>query len=139
MQMTLGRFVFGFKGTGTAFQSLKRKTSQRWVKADRVGRRASNQHLGPGDDVVTIPGVIMPEICGPISTKSMQIIRDIADEGKPVNLIMLNDSRGDIAGKWIVLDVDETKTNLVGNLPQKIEFTITVRRDDGSTARGLYR
>ena len=137
--MALGRFIFGLRGSGAAYQSLSRNTSQKWAKGERVGRRASNQHLGPGDDVLKIPGVIAPEICGPESALSLDLIRGIAEEGRPVNLILLNGARGDIAGRWVVLSVSEKQSIMLGNLPRKIEFSVSLRRDDGSTSRGLYR
>ena len=129
MQLSLGGFIFGFKGTGTAYQSLRRNTTQNFAQSDRVGLRAANQHLGPGDDTLELPGVINPEICGKESTLSLEKLRALQATGKAQFLILLMGARGDITGKWIILEVNETQTELLGNLPQKIEFTVRLRRD----------
>lgn len=104
MQLALGSFIFGFKGTGTAYQQLIRNTTRDIVKSERVGKRASNQDLGAGDDTIELPGVIAPEICGTQSTLSLTKLRALQATGQPQFLILMNNARGDIAGKWWILD-----------------------------------
>jgi len=139
MQMSLGNFVFGYKGTGTAYQQLIRTTTQDYVKSARIGQRASNQSTGPGDDVLELPGIISPEICGKESTLSLTKLRALQATGQAQFLILINNSRGDIAGKWLILEIRETQSELLGNLPQKIEFTVRLRRDADDTTRAMYQ
>jgi hypothetical protein len=132
MQMILGKFIFGLRETGVAYQQVQRTTAQRWSQHERVGRRAAQQHLGPGDDDITLPGVIMPEICGNLSPLSLVYLRKMMAEGKPQQLIVVSSTGlvGDMMGKWIVLGVDETQQELLGNLPRKIEFSVKLRKVD---------
>ena len=132
MQMILGKFIFGLRETGVAYQELQRTTAQRWSQHERVGRRAAQQHLGPGDDDITLPGVIAPEICGNLAPLSLTYLRKMMAEGKPQLLIVTSAAGliGDVMGKWIILGVDETQKELLGNLPRKIEFNLKLRKVD---------
>lgn len=132
MQMILGDFIFGLRETGTPYQQLQRSTQQRWSSHDRVGRRAAYQHLGPGDDDITLPGVIMPEICGNLAPLSLTYIRKMMAKGAALQLIIISGGGliGDMMGQWIILSVDETQTELLGNLPRKIEFSLKIRKVD---------
>lgn len=132
MQMILGKFIFGLRETGVAYQELQRTTAQRWSQHERVGRRAAQQHLGPGDDDITLPGVIAPEICGNLAPLSLTYLRKMMAEGKPQLLIVTSAAGliGDMMGKWIILGVDETQKELLGNLPRKIEFNLKLRKVD---------
>jgi hypothetical protein len=132
MQMILGKFIFGLRETGVAYQELQRTTAQRWSQHERVGRRAAQQHLGPGDDDITLPGVIAPEICGALAPLSLTYLRSMMAEGKPQVLIVISASSlvGDLMGKWIITGVDETHKELLGNRPRKIEFSLKLRKVD---------
>ena len=132
MQMILGDFIFGLRETGTPYQQLQRSTQQRWSSHDRVGRRAAQQNLGPGDDDITLPGVIAPEICGNLAPLGLTYLRKMMAEGKPHLLIecSVGGLIGDVMGKWIITGVDETKKELLGNLPRKIEFNLKLRKVD---------
>ena len=100
MQMILGKFIFGLRETGVAYQELQRTTAQRWSQHERVGRRAAQQHLGPGDDDITLPGVIAPEICGNLAPLSLTYLRKMMAEGKPQLLIVTSAAGliGDVMG-----------------------------------------
>lgn len=132
MQMILGKFIFGLRETGVAYQELKYSSSERWSQHERVGRRAAYQHLGPGDDEITLPGVIAPEICGNLAPLSLTYLRKMKSEGKQQLLIVTSAAGliGDIMGKWIILNVEETQKELLGNLPRKIEFSLQLRKVD---------
>lgn len=124
----LGNFIFMIETA--AYQTLQRTTAQRWSSHDRVGQRAAHQYLGDGDDELTIPGYIMPEFTGPLSTLSLEVVRAMAAKGLPQTLIVLslNGVAGDIKGKWIILSVEETQSEFFGALPQKIDFSIKLKR-----------
>lgn len=140
-QLVLGNFHFGLQGgKGAAYQQLQRRSSERWVNQDRVGTRASHQHLGAGDDDLTLSGVVHPEINGVAALTAMAQLRAIKESGKAQFLILIDDQKqGDITGQWFVLDVEETQTELLGNIPRKIEFNLKLRFYGGDRERGLYR
>lgn len=124
----LGYFPFAIETA--MFQQLDRTTAQRWSQHERVGRRAAQQNLGPGDDDLTIPGYIMPCHTGQLSAYSVDILREMMREAKPYTLIKLsaNGFIGDLRGQWIILDVQETQAEFFGASPQRIDFTLRLRR-----------
>lgn len=132
MQMILGSFVFSLQETGVTYQELKYASPERWSQHERVGQRAAYQHLGPGDDEITLPGVIFPEFCGSHAPLSLEVLRKMKKDGKAYQLISAGAGMniGDLMGKWIILNVEETRKELLGNLPRKIEFFVTLRRVD---------
>lgn len=144
MQMILGGFVFGLRETGVAYQQLQRSTSQRIVSNDRVGQMPAYQNLGPENDEVTLQGVIAPEICGDLVQNGLTQLREMMKTGSAFLLIMLDTITftGDIAGRWIIKNVDENQSEMIGAYPQKIEFTIKLQRIDESSVfdalRGLF-
>lgn len=126
----LGNFFFST--TNAMFQSIERSTAQRWSSHDRVGRRAAHQYLGQGDDDITMPGYIVPLYCGAAAPYSLDTLRAMADRGEAYQLIKvsLNGLLGDMRGKWIILDVTETQSEFFGALPQRIDFSLKLRRVD---------
>lgn len=126
MMMMLGSFPFSLYTA--AYQKKQRTTSQRWAKSDRVGQRAAYQYLGPGDDNITLPGVIYPELTGKKSILSLASLRAMADTGKPYQMLSQHAEEGFVLGSWIILNVDQTDSFLQEGLPQKIEFNVKLRR-----------
>ena len=53
-------------------------------------------------------------------------------KGAALQLIIISGGGliGDMMGQWIILSVDETQTELLGNLPRKIEFSLKIRKVD---------
>jgi hypothetical protein len=128
MQMILGKFPFSLQTA--AYQRMQRNTQQRWSSHERVGKPAALQHLGEGEDTISLPGVIMPDVTGPLSTLSLDKLRKMMAEGKSHTLIaLMSPSVGDIKGKWVILSVEETHSEFFGTAPQKIEFTISLKRE----------
>lgn len=134
MQMILGNFPFMLKTA--SYQRMQRQTQQRWSSHDRVGKPPALQYLGQGEDTITLPGVIIPELCGPLSTLSLSALRKMADEGKPQVLITIDPAQavGDILGKWVILSVDENQSDFFGQLPMKIEFSVSLKRYSGEVS-----
>lgn len=126
----LGKFPFSIPTA--MFQSLDRSTAQRWSSHERVGQRAAYQNLGAGDDEISIPGYIMPGYTGAMSVYSMDTLRAMMAMGKPYTLIKLslNGLVGDLRGKWIILDITENQSEFFGASPQRIDFTLKLRRVD---------
>ncbi|TQV62260.1 MAG: oxidoreductase, partial [Halothiobacillaceae bacterium] len=52
----LGRFVFGLRTA--PFDQLRRSTAQRIASNNRFGQIAAHQHLGPGDESITLSGTL---------------------------------------------------------------------------------
>lgn len=123
MLMGLGQFVFGLQTV--AFNSLQRQTAWRHAQNSRVGARAASQFLGPGDDTITLPGVILPEFG---SRMSLDELHTMADTGQPFALV---DGNGRVYGQWVITEKGETASyfDQFGQ-PKRIEFSISLRRVD---------
>ena len=79
VMMTLGPVAFGV--ATTAFQRLRRVTGFRWPALERVGRWPARQFTGPGQDQITLDGVIMPTYSGAVG--SVESLRELALTGQP--------------------------------------------------------
>ena len=60
MMMVLGLYVFMLRTV--PYQELQYQRSWRHAANSRVNRRPSTQFLGPENDMLTLSGVLMPEI-----------------------------------------------------------------------------
>jgi phage protein U len=123
MLMALGQFVFSLHTL--AFQSLQRQTAWRHAQNSRVGARAASQFLGPGDDTITLPGVVLPEFGNRIS---LDELHTMADAGQPLALV---DGTGRVYGQWVITDKSETASHFTTlGQPKRIEFSLSLRRVD---------
>lgn len=129
MLMALGQFVFSLQTV--AFQSLQRQTAWRHAQNSRVGARAASQFLGPGDDTITLPGVILPEFG---SRMSLDELHTLADDGQPLALV---DGEGRVYGQWVITEKSETASyfSRTGQ-PARIEFSLSLRRVDDNIVDG---
>ncbi len=120
----LGRFVFGLRTA--PFDQLRRSTAQRIASNNRFGQLAAHQHLGPGDDAITISGTLMPELTGGPST--LDDLRAMAAQGQSYPLL---DGEGRYYGYWLIESVEETRSVfMAGGAARKIEFSLSLKRDE---------
>lgn len=124
MLAILGPFPFGIKTA--SYNSFQRSTAERWASSPRIGKRASKQHLGPGDDTITLSGVLMPEISG--GRSNLDILRALERGGLAWPFI---DGEGQIYGLWVITNITEKRSEMMRNgEARKIEFTLTLERHD---------
>ena len=126
----LGDFVFGINTA--EFSEIRRRANYNHVTNEVIGQSPKYQFLGKGEDEITLPGVIYPEICGAMSQLSLTYVRKLAAEGEPLDFITTNITAfaGDVHGRWVITSVEETQSVFLGAIPQKIEFSITMKRYD---------
>lgn len=129
MMLSLGQFVFSLDTL--AYQQLQRATDWRHAANSRVGARAASQFVGPGDDKITLNGVLLPELAG--KRTSLDTVRDMGGQGAAWSLV---DGNGVVYGAFVLLSVNETSTLFFADgTPRRIEFTLELRRvDDGQVA-----
>lgn len=121
--MTLGWFPFSLKTA--PYQQLKRQTQQRWASNQRVGEAPAYQHLGAGDDVITLSGTLVPELTG--GPSNLDVLRSMMAGGKA--WIMVS-GEGVVMGRWFIENIDEDQSNFLSNgAARKIEFSLTLKRD----------
>ncbi|WP_339511936.1 phage tail protein [Pseudomonas sp. RL_15y_Pfl2_60] len=124
MMMTLGMFVFGMQTL--AYQEFQRETDWRHSSTSRIGARPARQYIGPGDDLITLPGVLLPELAG--KTLSLDALRIMADTGKAWPLI---EGTGRIYGIYVIESMSETKTLFFRDgAARRIEFSLKLTRVD---------
>lgn len=126
MMMALGMFIFSLPTL--AYQELQRQTDWRHPSSSRVGTNPARQFAGRGDDAITLPGVVLPELAGtPIS---LDALRYMADTGKAWPLV---EGTGRILGIWVIESITETRTLFFQDgAARRIEFSIKLARiDDG--------
>ncbi|WP_263144011.1 phage tail protein [Pseudomonas sp. RIT-PI-AD] len=126
MMMALGLFVFSLPTL--AYQELQRKTEYRHASNSRVGTNPARQFLGMGEDSITLPGVLLPELAG--SPASLDVLRYMAGTGKAWSLI---EGSGRIYGTWVIENISETRSLFFSDgTARRIEFSLELKRvDDG--------
>lgn len=124
MMLALGMFVFSL--STAAYQALQRQTEWRHASNPRVGAAPARQFVGRGDDTITLPGIILPELAG--SALSLDALRLMANTGKAWPMV---EGSGRIYGLWIIESLNETKTLFFRDgTPRRIEFTLILKRID---------
>lgn len=124
MMLALGMFVFSL--STAAYQELQRQTEWRHASNSRVGMAPARQFVGRGDDSISLPGVILPELAG--TALSLDAVRLMANTGKAWPLV---EGSGRIYGLWVVDSLTETKTLFFRDgTPRRIEFNISLKRID---------
>ncbi|WP_107328451.1 phage tail protein [Metapseudomonas otitidis] len=128
MMMALGMFVFGLPTL--AYQELQRQTEWRHPSSSRVGTHPARQFAGRGDDTLTLPGILLPELAG--SLLSLDALREMANTGKAYPMV---EGSGRILGLWVIERLSETRTLFFPDgTPRRIEFSLGLTRvDDGRT------
>ena len=128
MMMALGMFVFGLPTL--AYQELQRQTEWRHPSSSRVGTNPARQFAGRGDDTLTLPGILLPELAG--SLLSLDTLREMANTGRAYPMV---EGSGRILGLWVIERLSETRTLFFpDSTPRRIEFSLGLTRvDDGRT------
>lgn len=125
--LMLGGFKFSLNTA--AFTELQRSTSFRWPAQERVGQYDALQFTGPGDDRITLPGIVFPDWRG--GFVQVENLRRLGTQGRPLQLIL---STGQILGAWVIENVEEVQAfhNPDGTFRRQ-EFTVTIRKySDGA-------
>ena len=124
MMLSLGMFVFSL--STLAYQELQRQTNWRHASNSRVGAPPALQFVGRGEDTITLPGIILPELAG--SVLSLDALRLMANTGKAWPMV---EGTGRIYGLWVIESLSETKTVFFRDgTPRRIEFILTLKRTD---------
>lgn len=124
MMMALGLYVFGLHTV--PYQQLQRQLSWRHPSVSRVGKRPARQFTGPGDDSITLSGVLYPELTG--GKISLMALTAMADEGKSWPLI---EGTGLFYGLFVIEEVSQTDSVFFPDgSPRKIEFSLKLTRVD---------
>lgn len=122
--LTLGLFVFGMDTL--AYNELQRKMDWRHGKSERHGARAATQFLGPGEDAISIEGVLVPEVQGGYG--ELKRLIEMADTGDNWPLV---DGNGEVWGNFEIEAIDQRhRVIMAGGIPRVIDFGIDLTRVD---------
>lgn len=128
MMMALGLYVFGLHTV--PYQQLQRQMSWRHPSLPRVGKRPARQFAGPGDDTITLSGVLYPEITG--GKISLAALQAMGDEGMAWPLI---EGTGIFYGLFVIEEISQTDSIFFADgAPRKIEFSMKLTRTDDEPA-----
>lgn len=128
MLLALGMFVFGMDSL--VYNQIQRRRSWRHPTNDRVGARPAGQFAGPGEDVITLPGVLAPGLTG--RREALDELASMADLGEAHTLV---DGDGEHFGAYVITDLDETRRHItIDSQPRLIDFTLTLKRMDDDVA-----
>lgn len=124
MLMIYGLFVFSVQSA--PFDELEHSVNYRWAENNRVGRHPAYQYLGKGKEAITLNGTLMPEFSG--GPVSLSLLEMLADSGQAY---LLMSGSGKIYGYYFIDNISETASHFLANgTPQKIEFTVSLKRND---------
>ena len=122
--LTLGMFVFTLDTL--PYQQLQREMEWRLASNPRVGRRPAYQYTGPGEDTITLSGVLLPELTG--GDMSLAMVKLMAEQGKAWPLI---EGTGMVYGWYAIEKLSEDRTEFFSDgKARRIDFTLTLKRVD---------
>lgn len=122
--LTLGTVAFSV--TEAAYQALRRSTRFRVPAQQRVGAQLAYQYTGPGEDRITLSGVIMPTYRGRPSV--LDDLRALAAEGESR---LVTSGTGEQLGRWIIDDVSQEHSGLFSDgRARRIAYTVKLLRDE---------
>ncbi len=125
MLMIYGLFVFSVQSS--PFNEREHSTQYRWASNNRVGLNPAYQYIGKGEDSITLTGTLMPEFSG--GPLSLSMLRMLADSGQAY---LLMSGSGHIFGYYFIEEISDNSSHFLRDgTPQKIEFTISLKRYDG--------
>jgi uncharacterized protein len=120
--MTLGLFVFGMDTL--AYNQLQRKMSWRHGKSERHAALPATQFLGPGEDTISIEGMLVPEVQG--SYTAITRLIEMADSG---DNWPLTDGDGNVWGNFEIQNIDQRhRAIMAGGKPRIVDFGIDLNR-----------
>ncbi|WP_373747202.1 phage tail protein [Neisseria dentiae] len=128
----LGYFVF--QTATVPFQGYERGHAWRHPSQNTVGGGIPPvQYTGKENETVSISAELRPEITG--GDTSLALLRMMAEEGKPYNLIMGN---GDILGAYVITAIKEGRKELMWDgKARSISFSMELKKVSDSPL-GMY-
>lgn len=126
MMLALGMFVFSL--STLAYQELQRQTNWRHSSSNRVNAQPALQYTGRGEESITLPGILLPELAGDLI--SLDELRAMGNTGKSWPLV---EGTGKVYGLYVIESLSETQSVFFQDgTPRRIEFNLSLKRvDDG--------
>ncbi len=124
MMMALG--PFGFSLVTLAPLTLQRQTTWRHASTARIGARPTYQSVGPGEEMITLTGLLAPELTGMlISLDYLEVMKQTGQAYPLVNGL------GQVYGNFVIESLAQNQSYLtLYGTAQRIEFTLGLKRVD---------
>lgn len=122
---------FIFKLDTTLFDEVQRQSPERFSSHERVGQRPALQHIGPGTDLITLPGCIFHSWVG--DNHIMDDLYAIKEDGAAHELWTMSNWVGQrfMPGSWVITNISETQSSFVGaGQAKQIDWTLSLSRYD---------
>ncbi len=124
MLAALGLFVF--ETDSVLFDKLQRERDWRHPRTERFGARPAAQFAGPGEDRITLSGMLVPEIMG--DYYALETLAQMAAEGEAWPLV---DGYGNVIGTFTIERLTEDRGNLLdAGEARRTNFTLELSRAD---------
>ena len=122
VMLTFGDLPFSV--SGAVYQALRRATAFRLAAQERIGVRPGYHFTGPGEESITLSGVIMPTYRG--RPAMLDDLRALAGESRK-----LTSGTGEDLGRWMIAELNEEQSALFDNgKARKVVFTARLLRDE---------
>ena len=120
--MALGEYRFGL--STSAYQEFTHSAEYRWASQERLGRLPARQYLGPGQETISLRGVLYPYYKGGLG----QLDRMRAEANRGVSLLM-TEGNGRAWGRWVITSIEETRRVFDSDgRPRQVEFRLQLGR-----------
>ncbi|WP_294192313.1 phage tail protein [uncultured Sphingomonas sp.] len=128
MLLAIGLFVFSIDTL--AFDELSRRATWRHASSARIGARDATQFTGPGEETISLPGIVFAEIAD--GEVSVDELRRMASSGDAWSLV---DGRGYVYGAFVITTIDDRRSAFwPDGTARQIDFSIELLRVDGADA-----
>ncbi len=122
--MMFGEFRFAIDTA--AYNTMDRSRNWRISSGDVVGKDPIKQFIGPGNDEITLSGVIYPHHAGGLN--QIEALAKAADTGEP-RLLMTG--YGSVLGEFYLASISENNSEFIrGGAPKKISFRASFVRKE---------
>lgn len=122
MLAALGLFVFEL--ATIPFGEVQRRRDWRHEPVKLVGARDQSQFVGPGDDLITLSGILVPGVAG--SFAAIDTLVDMAGAGENYTFV---DGAGRVWGEYAILALDtRSKYLMIDGVARMIDFALDLRR-----------
>lgn len=122
--LVLGLFVFGMDSI--AYSNMSRRRDWRHARTERVGTRDATQYIGPGQDTISLAGLLVPEVHG--SYSNLERLIEMAGTGDNWPLV---DGNGTVLGQFQIIAIDTDALSIMaGGIARAVDFTIDLARVD---------
>ncbi|NII74836.1 hypothetical protein FHW84_003432 [Dyella sp. SG562] len=126
--MAFGPFVFGMRTA--AYEELQRQMQFKHAANARLGKRDAYQIVSPGTEMLTLSGVVAPEVSGTLA--SITQLETMGSEGRAYVLV---DGAGHIYGVYFIDSLQTTQSAIHSDgTPRKVAFSLTLCRSDDEPA-----